>query len=150
MKNEFKILISLLIWSCFITGCKKSTPDDSNTGGGGRTVNPPVDSTYNPVDPPLAATVGFFQDGWQAKSFQTPGIIDGTSASGIITDSLTVNLNKVLAKVPVFVYGNNSNLWMGQIVTEPALMGYLQDLSPNIIRAPAGSVSDIYFLGIYV
>jgi len=34
---------------------------------------------------------------------------------------------------------------MGQIVTQASLMGYIKDLSPNIIRAPAGSVSDIYF-----
>ena len=45
----------------------------------------------------------------------------------------------------VYVYGNNSNLWMGQIVTQTPLVGYLRDLSPNIIRAPAGSVSDVYF-----
>ncbi len=34
---------------------------------------------------------------------------------------------------------------MGQMVTQPALMQYLKDLSPHIIRAPAGSVSDVYF-----
>jgi hypothetical protein len=34
---------------------------------------------------------------------------------------------------------------MGQIVTQNNLMQYIKDLSPNIIRAPAGSNSDIYF-----
>jgi hypothetical protein len=43
------------------------------------------------------------------------------------------------------MFGNNSNLWMQQIVTYPNLIQYIADLSPNIIRAPAGSVSDVYF-----
>jgi len=34
---------------------------------------------------------------------------------------------------------------MGQIVTEPSLMGYITNLHPNIIRFPGGSISDIYF-----
>jgi len=34
---------------------------------------------------------------------------------------------------------------MGQIATQPSLIGYLKDLSPRIIRGPGGSTSDIYF-----
>jgi hypothetical protein len=74
-----------------------------------------------------------------------PGTTPGTPASGAVTDTLTINVNKVIVKPPTYVYGNNSNLWMGQIVTQASLVGYIKDLSPNIIRAPAGSVSDIYF-----
>src|SRR6185312_15326456 len=48
-------------------------------------------------------------------------------------------------KTPPYIFGNNSNLWMTQIVTSPNLVQYIKDLSPNIIRAPAGSVSDVYF-----
>lgn len=140
-------VLALTVFLSFLgmSACKKSptTPQDGGGAGGGS--QPGVDSTYNPVDPPVAATVGFFQNGWETKSFNAPDIMVGTLPSGNVTDSLTVNVNNVLAKVPLYVYGNNSNLWMGQIVTEPNLMGYIKDLAPNIIRAPAGSVSDVYF-----
>lgn len=147
MKIRLNIGLLCIATTILLVGaCKKSPSQENGGGGDGGGTNPPgVDSTYNPVDPPLAATVGFFQNGWEAKSFKAPEVIDGTLPSGSVTDSLTINVNNVLAKVPLYVYGNNSNLWMGQIVTEPTLMGYLEDLSPNIIRAPAGSVSDVYF-----
>ncbi|MEO8416440.1 MAG: alpha-L-arabinofuranosidase [Ginsengibacter sp.] len=132
-----------LLSTVFIGGCKKSSPG-SNTGGGG--INPPpVDSTYSPTDPSTSATIGFFGNGWSAKTFSAPGAATGAVPSNAPTDSLTINVNKILVKVSPYVYGNNSNLWMGQVVTQPALMQYLKDLSPNIVRGPGGSISDVYF-----
>ncbi|HLK27106.1 MAG TPA: hypothetical protein VKT28_00890 [Puia sp.] len=122
--------------------CKKnSTPSGGNGGG-----NNNVDSIYNPVDPATAGSIGFFLNDWQAKTFAAPDFTAGTVPSvGTVTDTLTINVNNVITKVPQYVYGNNSNLWSGQIVTESSLMQYLKDLSPNIIRGPGGSISDIYF-----
>ena len=34
---------------------------------------------------------------------------------------------------------------MGQYVTEPVLMSNITALAPNILRAPGGSLSDVYF-----
>ena len=127
--------------------CKKSISNNNPGGGGGGGTTPTADSTYNPVDPQLPVTVGFFGDNWGPKTFAGPGDA-GTSplsTSSTATDSLTINVNNVLAKVQPTVFGNNSNLWMGQIVTQANLMQYITDLSPGIIRAPAGSVSDTYF-----
>ena len=124
--------------------CKKSTTK-VNTGGNGNGYPEITDSVYSPVDPSLPVTIGFFQNGWNAKTFIAPDVVAGTVPAGTATDSLTINVNKVLVKVPPYVYGNNSNLWTGQVVTQPSLMQYIKDLSPNIIRAPAGSVSDVYF-----
>jgi hypothetical protein len=104
-----------------------------------------TDSVYTPADPSVPPTVGFFLDGWQSKAFKTPDTVTGSIPSYVPTDSLTINVNQVVAKVSPYLYGNNSNLWMGQIVTENNLMQYITDMSPKIIRAPAGSVSDIYF-----
>ncbi|MDQ6901414.1 MAG: alpha-L-arabinofuranosidase [Bacteroidota bacterium] len=126
-----------------ISSCKKNS---SVTGGGN--VNPPppsTDSVYNPTDPSLAASIGFFNDGWKPKSFTVPDVLTGSVASNAATDSLTIDVNKVLVKVSPYVYGANSNLWSGQTVNQPALMQYLTDLSPNIIRGPGGSISDVYF-----
>src|SRR5947209_7194088 len=104
-----------------------------------------TDSVYKPADPSVPPTVGFFLDGWQSKTFTAPDTTTGSVPSYAVTDSLTINVNQVVAKVSPYLYGNNSNLWMGQMVTESNLMQYIKDLSPKIIRAPAGSVSDIYF-----
>ena len=123
-------------------GCKKKSIATNDPGGNN---SPPIDSVYNPTDPAVAATIGFFGDAWKAKSFIAPAVLDGSVPSVAPTDSLTIDVNKVLVKVPPYVYGNNSNLWMGQIVTQPALMQYITDLSPNIIRGPGGSISDVYF-----
>ena len=133
------------------TGCKKTsgTTNNNNGGSGGNTGGGGgvaiTDSIYNPVDPAVAASIGFFLNDWKTKTFAAPGVVAGTVATAAASDSLTINVNKVITKVPVSVYGNNSNTWMGQIVTQSSLVGYITDLSPNIIRAPAGSVSDIYF-----
>jgi hypothetical protein len=124
--------------------CKKS-----DKGGGGNQPPPQTsatDSTYNPVDPANPVTVGFFANGWTQRSFSVPADNPASPAPPpAASDSLVIDVNNVVAKVPPTIFGNNSNLWMGQLVTQPSLMQYIKDLSPNIIRAPAGSVSDIYF-----
>lgn len=137
--------ISMILVSMLITSCKKNSSPGNPGGGNGGTHPGTVDSVYNPVDPAVAASIGFFLNNWAGKTFAVPDNIPGVAATGIPTDALTINVNKVITKVPSYLYGNNSNLWMGQMVTEPSLMQYIKDLSPNIIRAPAGSVSDIYF-----
>jgi hypothetical protein len=127
--------------------CKKSISKGSSGGGGGGGTTPTVDSIYNPVDPTNPATVGFFANNWATRTWSGPGDAGSSplATSTAVSDSLTIDVNNVLAKVQPTVFGNNSNLWTGQMVTEANLMQYITDLSPNIIRAPAGSVSDTYF-----
>lgn len=146
IKRSKLILLAISIGSILFS-CKKSTsqPDPVDPGGGGNTPPTSTDSVYAPVDPSTPATIGFFSNGWQQKSFTVPDAIAGAVSTAAPTDTLTIDVNNVLQKVVPYVYGNNSNLWSGQMVTEASLMQYIKDLSPNIIRAPAGSVSDIYF-----
>jgi hypothetical protein len=144
LKKVFGCLPVLLLL-VYTDACKKSSTGTDGTGGGGNNPPPTVDSVYNPVDPSVSASIGFFGNGWKPKNFIIPDVASGSVPSGSATDSLTINVNKVLVKVPPYVYGNNSNLWMGQMVTQPALMQYIKDLSPNIIRGPGGSISDVYF-----
>ena len=143
IKPEKNVSCMLLLLFVALVSCKKSA--DTAGGGGGGGIKPGVDSIYSPSDPSVPATIGFFQAGWAGRTFTAPPTAAGTVPSGSVSDSLTINVNKVLVKVPPYVFGNNSNLWSGQMVTQPALVQYIKDLSPNIIRAPAGSVSDIYF-----
>jgi len=140
MKIQIVVLSILLLG---VAACKKtgSSPNNNNNNNNKNT----VDSTYNPVDPALPPTVGFFASAWKPRTFTAPSDNTTTAATGAVSDTLTINVNKVLAKTPPYIFGNNSNLWMTQIVTSPNLVQYIKDLSPNIIRAPAGSVSDVYF-----
>jgi len=127
-------------------GCKKNVASPGQGGGGGGNTNPPkVDSTYNPVDPSLSASIGFFGSAWKPRTFTDPVTQAGTVTTAAVTDSLTIDVNKVLVKVPPYVFGANSNLWSTEMNKQPTLVQYLSDLSPNIIRGPAGSISDIYF-----
>jgi len=144
MINYKSGIVALCATMLLATNCKKNT-STTTPGGGGGGGNTGTDSTYKPVDPTVAATIGFFQDSWAPRTFNVPGTVPGNVPSGSITDSLSIDVNNVLVKVLPLVYGNNSNLWSGQIVTQAPLVQYLKDLSPNIIRAPAGSVSDVYF-----
>lgn len=135
------LLIAVALLACL--GCKKhSTPESSGSGG---VVATAADSVYSPTDPSTPSSIGFFGAGWQGRSFAVASTMTGTVSAGPITDTLTIDANKVLVKVPAYVFGNNSVLWMTQIVDQPSLMGYLKDLAPRIIRAPAGSASDVYF-----
>jgi hypothetical protein len=124
--------------------CKKSSAAASSSTGGG-IVATAADSVYAPVDVSSPSSIGFFGDGWQGRSFAVASSAAGTTPAGAITDTLTIDANKVLVKVPAYVFGNNSNLWSTQMVDQASLMGYIKDLAPRIIRAPAGSASDIYF-----
>jgi hypothetical protein len=138
-----------LIWSIFFlllgaVACKKTGSPPSNNNNTS-TPPPTVDSTYDPVDPPLPVTVGFFGNGWAPRTFNAPPTNTVSATTQPVSDSLVIDVNRVLEKVPPTIFGNNSNLWMGQIVTQTNLMQYITDLSPNIIRAPAGSISDQYF-----
>src|ERR1700722_13485345 len=78
--------------------CKKGPAAPSN-GGGGTTTTTVMDSVYDPVDPATPASIGFFASGWQPKTFDMPPVVAGTPASGTVTDSLTVDVNRVLVKV---------------------------------------------------
>lgn len=134
-----KILLLLIL--CGFLACKKSGSTPEQPGNPGQV----TDSIYNPVDPPVASTIGFFGDAWKARSYTLSAVQAGVVTTGSATDSLTINVNKVLVKVPPYVFGANSNLWSGEMNKQPALVQYLSDLSPNIIRGPGGSISDIYF-----
>ncbi|MEO7119785.1 MAG: alpha-L-arabinofuranosidase [Ginsengibacter sp.] len=136
--------VLLVFFLIFFMACKK-TLTGAGGGGGNNGGTNPVDSTYNPTDPSVSPTIGFFGNAWKSRTFTDPATQVGTVASGSATDSLIIDVNKVLVKVSPYVFGANSNLWSGTMVNQPALMQYLTDLSSNIIRGPAGSISDIYF-----
>ncbi|WP_295721192.1 alpha-L-arabinofuranosidase [Mucilaginibacter sp.] len=140
MKN-IKAWIALpIIALAGLVACKKNSKDTSVTS---------VDQTTTITaqkDPALASSEGFFIDDWQPKTFLKPGTTTNVSKpSGNAAVNVTVDYSNVITKVPVSVYGNNTNPFMGQFVTEPVLLKYINDLAPRFLRFPGGGLSDIYF-----
>jgi hypothetical protein len=122
----------------FSYACKKS-----NTGGG----NPPGGDTIPnpPLEPPIENTIGFFLDNWTPKNFTVPAYTDTAVPGAAAAVFVTIDASKIITKVPSSVFGQNANIWMTQMVTEPILVNHIKNLRPNIIRFPGGSLSDVYF-----
>ncbi len=91
-----------------------------------------------------AKTIGFFLIDWQPKSFVAPQFINSTIPSSADL-TITIDAAKVITKIPRSMFGNNANLWMTQLVTEPAFLTHTTNLHPHIIRFPGGSISDVFF-----
>ena len=153
MKNITKATLLVAASLVLMQACKK---EPGNNGGGGTTIIPTTPGTgvgtgpggtiLTGTDPSVAVTQGFFLDGWTAKTFTTPPTgqsVSKPSADGAVT--VVVDLSQITTKVSSLVFGNNINPFMSQVVDQPALMTNLKALSPNIIRAPGGSLSDVYF-----
>ena len=114
---------------------------------------PPIQTGNTPgtfikgSDPDISPTQGFFLDNsWQSKAFVTPTTVQ-TVSKPVANEGIyvSIDLSKIITKASPLIYGNNTNPFMGQIVDQPALMSNLTALSPNILRFPGGSVSDVYF-----
>ena len=151
MKN-IKITGAIVLASLVILqSCKKDSPPNHpvvtvpTTPGTGIGTGP-GGSIVAGTDPALASTQGFFLDSWSAATFTLPGTTQSAtkpSADGAV--SVTVDLSQITTKTSNKIFGNNTNPYMGQYVTEPVLMANITSLSPKILRAPGGSLSDIYF-----
>ena len=151
MKNITKATVIIAVSVALMQSCKKEPANNS----GGNTPPPPPGtgvgtgpggSIVTGTDPSIASTQGFFLDNWQAKTFTAPSgtqTVSKPSADGAVT--VVVDLSQITTKASSLLFGNNINPFMSQVVDQPALMTNITALSPNIIRAPGGSLSDVYF-----
>ena len=145
MKNiKINYVLMLACSMIILEGCKKNNAADSST------TNTNTGNTSNVITPPntpvTSKSQGFFLDDWQPKTFTTPTTYTtAIPPGGNAGTTVTVDVSQVLTKVSKYLFGNNTNPYMGQYVTEPVLMSYLTSLSPNILRFPGGSLSDVYF-----
>lgn len=88
---------------------------------------------------------GFFLDDFQPKMSYNPKYQNCEPPSVIPTIKVSINVNDTIAKVSKYIYGNNANIYMTQMVTEPNLIKYIRDLSPKIIRYPGGNLTNQFF-----
>jgi hypothetical protein len=124
-----------------LLSCKKEPKVNNNivtTDATGTTIIPQK-------DPSIAKSAGFFLDDWITKTFKAPGYNDVAQPAADATVTVNVDYSNVITKVPKYLFGNNTNPYMSQLVTEPVLMNNIKNLSPNILRFPGGSISDVYF-----
>ena len=141
MKKIAMMQIAMLIVSaCLFCSChKKKGPPDLPPG-------PDTTVTIDPaVDPPIANTIGFYLDDWQPKNFTIPGTYTSTAPPGDVLYEVNIDRSSIITKVPRSLFGNNANLWMTQMITEPSLLDYISTIHPHIIRFPGGSISDVFF-----
>ncbi|MEO7309479.1 MAG: alpha-L-arabinofuranosidase [Chitinophagaceae bacterium] len=108
----------------------------------------PVTTDTNKVvpvaDPTTAATIGFFLNDWQSKSF-TPPAYNEAGVPASTTGTVTIDASSIITKIPRSEFGHNAVTWMPSMNTETALVTHVTNLHPHIIRFPAGSGSDCYF-----
>jgi len=139
--NCLLLLIAVSGSTLGLSSCKKK-----DIGGSVPPPPAPIDTTVviqPAVDPQVANTIGFFLDDWQPKTFVAPSYTDTTLPASAVT-TITVNPSSIITKVPRALFGNNSNLWMTQMVTEAPLMNHITNLHPHVIRFPGGSISDVF------
>lgn len=137
-KANDMVRICLLLFALGACGKKSSTP----TGEGNKPDT--AVTVVTPPDPATAATEGFFKDGWIAKKFTAPPFTE-TAAPADVNTTVTVDASTIITKISPALFGNNSNLYMTQMVTEPTLIGHITKLHPGIIRFPGGNLSSVYF-----
>jgi hypothetical protein len=90
-------------------------------------------------------TQGFFLEDFQPKTASIPQYKAFQPPAAAPTILVTVDCGDAIAKVSKYLYGNNSNIYMGQMVTEPKLIEHIRALSPNVVRYPGGNISNLFF-----
>lgn len=90
-------------------------------------------------------TQGFFLNDFKPKKAIIPQYIEYLQPTSKATVSVTINIADPIAKVSSYLFGNNANTYMTNMVDQPDLIKHIRTLSPNIIRYPGGNLSNIFF-----
>ncbi|MDN5286610.1 MAG: Alpha-L-arabinofuranosidase [Mucilaginibacter sp.] len=91
-------------------------------------------------------TQGFFLNGDQTKTAPVPGdYIKYNQPTSAVSVDITVDYGKVTGKVSKYIYGNNTNPYMSNIVGQSELLNDIKTLQPQILRYPGGNLSNVFF-----
>lgn len=141
MNPKTRSLLCILLSFCI--ACSKGTtppPEPAPVVGGNE---PPA--VLPVTDPNTAATMGFFLDDWQPKTFTAPAYTDAAPITSTTVNTVTIDASSVITKIPLSVFGHNAVAWMGEDISKAIVVDPIRQLHPHIIRFPAGSGSDVYF-----
>ena len=90
-------------------------------------------------------TQGFFLNDFEPKSIENPSFDEIDKPSKAPTATVNVNFTDVITPVSKYLFGNNANIYMSQMVDQPVLINNIKTLSPNLLRFPGGNLSSVYF-----
>src|SRR5687768_8635826 len=88
---------------------------------------------------------GFFLDDFEPKSIENPSFDEIDKPTKAPTAIVNVNFTDVITPVSRYLFGNNANIYMTQMVDQPVLINNIKTLSPNLLRFPGGNLSSVYF-----
>ncbi|MEO7989833.1 MAG: T9SS type A sorting domain-containing protein [Chryseolinea sp.] len=88
---------------------------------------------------------GFFLDDFEPKSIANPAFVEFAKPTQAGTSTVTVDFTNVVSPVSKYIFGNNANIYMTQMVDQPVLINNIKTLSPNLLRFPGGNISSVYF-----
>ena len=89
--------------------------------------------------------VNCFLEDFESKYAVIPFYQDVEKTTADPTVTVTINVADTLGKISRYIFGNAFPAWLGNITTDPVLLGHIQTLSPTFIRYPGGSWADIFF-----
>ncbi|TVR71276.1 MAG: T9SS C-terminal target domain-containing protein [Marinilabiliales bacterium] len=98
--------------------------------------------TYGGQD---ARAQGFFLDDWTPKTIEITDFDEVIQTTEEATVTVSVRADSVITRVSPFVYGHNAAAWGGKLNESSRALENIQNLSPNVIRWPGGSMSNNYF-----
>lgn len=88
----------------------------------------------------------FFLNDFQNKTAEIPSsVTEVEKPSQPATVTVRVDFEEVLTPVSKYLFGNNANIYMTQMVDQPVLLDHIKTLSPQVIRFPGGNLSSVYF-----
>lgn len=88
---------------------------------------------------------GFFLNDFQARNAEIPGAFtEKEKPTQDATTTVSVDFADEHTSVSKYLFGNNANVYMSQMVDQPVLLNHIKTLSPNVIRFPGGNISSIY------
>lgn len=88
---------------------------------------------------------GFFMAGWQPRTAVVPEYSEAEAVTDPVTVAITVDFSDTLTKVPVYLFGDNANLWTGPMSDNVTLMKNITNRDMGVLRGPGGSTSDAFF-----
>ena len=90
-------------------------------------------------------TQGFFLYHQHSKAVSIPPYRNYNPKNEPADEVVTINFNDTVGVVSKYIYGNNANVYMTQMVNQPKLIKYIRLLSPNVLRYPGGNLSNLFF-----
>jgi hypothetical protein len=93
----------------------------------------------------LSQDPGFFLNDLTPKQATTPVYTEVSKPSGEGAVSVQVDFSNEITPISKYLFGNNANIYMTQMVDQPVLLDHIRKLSPNVIRFPGGNLSSVYF-----